>query len=161
NLEVLAEALAQIAEWTELVEVRRRQLEQGRTPTEKAQTAADLARLYENELGDVDGAIRMFVVGQQNAFDDARQRELVRLLRSTERWAEMAQVLERELPTLRESQANRQVDILLELGELRTDKLDRKNDAVQAYESALERDPKNPIALERLETLYEQLGRER
>ena len=103
----------------------------------------------------------MLVVAQANIHDDQRQKDLLRLLRQTQRWAEMAQVLERELPTLRETQASRQVDILLELGELRADKLDRKTDALAAYESALERDPKNPVALERLETLYEKLGRER
>ena len=39
NLEVLAEALAKIAEWSELAEVRRRQLEAATTPDEKAQRA--------------------------------------------------------------------------------------------------------------------------
>ncbi|MEO8549622.1 MAG: hypothetical protein ABI678_06600, partial [Kofleriaceae bacterium] len=161
NLEVLAEALAKIAEWSELAEVRRRQLEAAHDPSEKAQRAAEIARIDELELGDLDGAIRMLTVGQSNAFDDGRQKDLIRLLRMTSRWAEMAQVLERELPTVRESQVGRQVDILLELGELRSDKLDRKADALAAYESALERDPKNAVALEKLETLYEKLGRER
>ncbi|MEP6863170.1 MAG: tetratricopeptide repeat protein [Deltaproteobacteria bacterium] len=161
NLEVLAEALAKIAEWSELAEVRRRQLEAAPTPAEKSQHAAEIARIYELELGDLDGAIRMLTVAQTNAFDDARQKDLLRLLRLTQRWAEMAQVLERELPTVRESQTSRQVAILLELGELRADKLERKPDALAAYESALEREPKNPVALEKLETLYEQLGRER
>jgi golgin subfamily B member 1 len=161
NTETLAEALAKIAEWSELAEVRRRQLEAATTNVEKGQRAHEIAKLYENEIGDLDGAIRMLVVAQTNVHDDERQKDLLRLLRQTQRWAEMAQVLERELPTLREAQASRQVDILLELGELRADKLDRKPDALAAYESALERDPKNPVALERLETLYEKLGRER
>src|SRR5262249_28398777 len=34
-------------------------------------------------------------------------------------------------------------------------------EAAQAYEAVLERDPKNPLAAERLEKLYEQLGRDR
>lgn len=161
NLEVLAEALAKIGEWSELAEVRRRQLEAAPTHTEKALRAADIARIYEQETGDLDAAIRMLTVAQANVHDDQRQKSLLRLLRETNRWAEMAQVLERELPTLAQSSPTRQVEILLELGELRTDRLDRKQDAVQAYESALERDPKNPVALERLETLYEQLGKER
>jgi tetratricopeptide (TPR) repeat protein len=40
NLEVLGEALAKIAEWTELAEVRRRQLEASTTAEEKARRAA-------------------------------------------------------------------------------------------------------------------------
>ena len=161
NLEVLAESLAKIAEWSELAEVRRRQLELAQTPEEKAQRATELVHLYEHDLGDLDGAIRMLVVAQANVADETRQKELLRLLRATERWAEMAQVLERELPTVRENQIARQVEILVLLGELRADKLNRKPDAVQAYEAVLERDPKNPVASEHLETLYEQLGRER
>ena len=161
NTETLAEALAKIAEWSELAEVRRRQLEAATVPAEKAKWAAEIARLYENEIGDLDAAIRMLVVAQQNLHDDARQQELLRLLRQTARWAEMAQVLERELPTLRAGDAARQVAILLELGELRSEKLDRKADALVAYEGALEREPKNAVALEKLEILYEKLGRER
>ena len=161
NLEVLAEALTKTGESSELAEVRRRQLELAQTPAEKAQRATELVHIYEHDLGDLDGAIRMLVVAQANVIDETRQKELLRLLRATERWAEMAQVLERELPTIREDQVTRQVDILLQLGELRADRLNRKPDAVQAYESVLERDPKNPVASERLETLYEQLGRER
>ena len=146
NLEVLAEALAKIAEWSELAEVRRRQLELAQTPAEKAQRAAELVHLYEHDLGDLDGAIRMLVVAQANVADETRQKELLRLLRATERWAEMAQVLERELPTVRENQVARQVDILLQLGELRADKLERKPDAVLAYVAVLACLPNNPVA---------------
>jgi tetratricopeptide (TPR) repeat protein len=174
NLEVLAEALAKIAEWPELAEVRRRQLEAATAPADKAQRAGELAALYEQELGDIDGAIRMLVIAQANAIDTQRHKDLLRLLRSAGRWAEMAQVLERELATPpAEASAHqpeaestrmrlaRDVDVLLELGELRADKLDRAADAAAAYESVLDRDPKNPLAIERLEKLYEKLGRER
>src|SRR5262249_48610271 len=46
NLEILAEALEKIAEWSELAEVRRRQLEAAGTTAEKAKRAAELAKLY-------------------------------------------------------------------------------------------------------------------
>jgi tetratricopeptide (TPR) repeat protein len=171
NLEVLAEALAKIAEWSELAEVRRRQLEAATAPDDKARRASELARLYEHELGDIDAAIRMLVVAQAAVPDESRLKDLLRLLRGAQRWAEMAQVLERELQQLRASASRlpgvdratmaRDVDILLELGELRADKLDRAPEAVQAYESVIERDPKNPVASERLEKLYEALGRDR
>jgi golgin subfamily B member 1 len=170
NLEVLAEALGKIAEWSELAEVRRRQLEAATAPDDKARRASELARLYEHELGDIDAAIRMLVVAQTGAPDESRLKDLLRLLRGAQRWAEMAQVLERELQQLRASgrpsgldrtALAREVDILLELGELRADKLNRAPEAVQAYESVIERDAKNPVAAERLEKLYESLGRDR
>jgi len=162
NLEVLAEALAKIAEWSELAEVRRRQLESATSNEEKSKRATDLARLYEHELGDMDAAIRMLLIAQAAVPDETRQKELLRMLRGASRWAEMGQVLERELQSTRASGAiPRQVDLLLELGELRADKLNRPPDAVQAYEAVIERDPKNPVAADRLEKLYEQLGRDR
>ncbi|MGE5184051.1 MAG: hypothetical protein ACM31C_18400 [Acidobacteriota bacterium] len=160
NLEVLADALAKIAEWPELAEVRRRQLELAQTPQDKALRAGELARLYEHELGDLDAAIRMLQLAQTTAPDEARLKDLLRLLRGAERWADMAQVLERELASVR-GDAHRHVDMLLQLGELRADRLDRAADAAVAYEAVLERDAKNPIAIERLEQLYGRLGRER
>jgi tetratricopeptide (TPR) repeat protein len=169
NLEILAEALAQIAEWPELAEVRRRQLEAATAPQERARRATELAHLYERELGDLDAAIRMLVLAQAAVADQARLRELLRLLRTSERWVEMGQVLERELAQARASRSSlenrarqtREVDLLLELAELRADKLNRMPDAAQAYEAVLERDPDNPLAAQRLEKLYEQLGRDR
>lgn len=161
NLETLAEGLAKIAEWTELAEVRRRQLDAAGSMTEKAQRASELAKLYEQELGDADGAIRMLVIAQAAQPDEQREKDLLRLLRTAERWLEVASVLERNIKQVPPEQTKRQVEILLELGELRADKLNRQSEAVTAYESVLERDPKSAIATARLEMLYEALGRER
>jgi tetratricopeptide (TPR) repeat protein len=161
NLEVLAEALAKIAEWSELSEVRRRQLEAAQAPAEKAQRAGELAALYEQELGDLDGAIRMLHLAQQLSPVEARQQDLLRLLRAAGRWADVTAALERELPTVAATNAARQVAILLELGELRANKLEKPAEAAQAYEGVLERNPAEPTALAALERLYEQLGRDR
>ncbi len=161
NLEVLAEALEKIAEWTELAEVRRTQLEAATSPADKARRAAELAGLYERELGDTDGAIRMLLLAQAAQHDDARQRELLRLLRAAERWAEVAAVLERALPAVQAGDVDRQVELLLELAELRANRLDRQAEAIQAYEGVLERRPLEPAAAAALEALYEQLGRDR
>src|SRR5438093_11489739 len=103
----------------------------------------------------------MLLLAQTAASDDARHKDLLRLLRGAGRWLEMASVVERELSNVPAEALGRQVDVLLELGELRAERLDRPADAAQAYEAVLERDPKNPLAAERLETLYEQLGGDR
>ena len=159
NLEVLAEALSKIAEWPELAEVRRRQLENAGTEQEKAHMASELAKLYEQELGDSEASIRMLQVAQAAEPTEERHKELMRILRANERWAEMASALERELG--RSTGTPRHVEILLELGELRADKLKKAADAAHAYEAVIESDAKNPQASERLEKLYEQLGRDR
>ena len=161
NHEVLAEALAKIAEWPELAEVRRRQLESATTNVDKAQRAAELAQLYEHELGDLDAAARMLIVAQQILHDDARQRDLLRLLRATSRWGELAAVLEREVLTVRPADTERQAAILLELGDLRANRLNRPSEAALAYEGVLERRPHEPTATAALEALYERLGKDR
>ncbi len=159
NLEVLAEALAKIAEWPELAEVRRRQLESATTNVDKAQRAAELAQLYEHELGDLDAAVRMLMVAQQFLHDERRQHDLLRILRATSRWGELAAVLEREILTVRPADTERQVAILLELGELRANRLSRASEAAVAYEGVLERRPHDPTATAALEALYERLGK--
>jgi len=161
NVEVLAEALAKIAEWSELVEVRRKQLEAASAPAEKAQRASELANLYENELGDTDGAIRMLLIAQAAVPEDKRQQDLLRLLRAAQRWAEVAVVLERELPTIRPTDTERQTQVLLELGDLRASRLGRQADAVAAYEGVLALRPDEPTAIKALESLYETTGRDR
>ncbi|HEX4417707.1 MAG TPA: tetratricopeptide repeat protein [Kofleriaceae bacterium] len=161
NLEVLAEALEHIAEWSELAEVRRRQLEAATTSADKARRAGELARLYEHELGDLDAAARMLAVAQQAEHDDARQQVLLRILRDGEKWPELATALERELANVRSADVERQVAILLELGELRKTRLGRASDAAQAYEGVVERRPGHPAASAELEQLYDQLGSHR
>jgi tetratricopeptide (TPR) repeat protein len=161
NLEVLAEALGHIAEWSELAEVRRKQLEAAATPAERATRAADLAMVYEKELGDLDAAIRMWGIALAAQQDDAWQNELLRLLRATSRWSEVAAALERELPTISATNVDRQVAVLIEVADLRAQKLARPADAITAYEAVLEREPHDGRALAALETLYEQLGRDR
>jgi tetratricopeptide (TPR) repeat protein len=161
NLEVLAEALTQIGEWSELAEVRRRQLESATTNVDKAQRATELAQLYEHQLGDVSAAIRMLMTAQQVLPDDARQQELVRILRAGSRWAELVLALERELPTVPAVDTARQVAILLELGELRASRMNRAGEAAATYEAVLQRQPGEPTASAALETLYEQLGHDR
>jgi tetratricopeptide (TPR) repeat protein len=159
NLEVLAEALEKIAEWSELAEVRRRQLEAATTNEEKATRAAALAKLYENELGDTEAATRILQAAVQARPDEALNKELLRLLRAGERWGDVASALERELTQVRDG--NRRTELLLELGQLRADQLNRLPDAALAYEAVLDSDEKNAVAIERLEKLYEQLGRDR
>ncbi len=161
NLEVLAEALGKTAEWSELADVRKRQLERASTPDEKAQRAGEIAALYEHQLGDLPGAVAMLTTAQASVHDEGRHRDLTRLLRTTERWAELAQVMERDLRGGRFGQLSHRLEVLLELGALRADKLDREADAITAFEGVLELNPDNSVALDRLEVLYEKLGRDR
>ena len=118
---------------------------------------------YEHELGDLDGAIRMLVVAQANVPDDARQQDLLRLLRAHRALgrdgAARSSASCRRSPRpirsrARSSSCSSSASCAPTSSIAGTTRPPR-------FEAVLERDPKNPIALERLETLYEQLGRDR
>ena len=129
-----------------------------RQPAEQAQRATELAKLYDRELGDVDAAIRM-LAGRAGALpDDARQQELLRLLRARRalargRRASSSASCRRCVPT----DVARQVAILLELGELRADSASTgaptRSRPTRACSSAART---SPAAIAALETLYEQ-----
>ncbi len=158
--EVLGEALVHLAAWPELAELRRRQLDSATTPAERSERAAQLAALHEQQLGDVDGAIRHLQLALAAVPDDSRQRDLVRLLRARERWAELSAALESELARVPATDAERSIALLLELADVNMNRLDRPTEAAQAYERVIERRPGDPTADAALERLYAQLGRD-
>jgi tetratricopeptide (TPR) repeat protein len=162
NLRTLGEALERLGDWPELAEVRQAEIDASPTPADKARLATQLASIYEQKLGDVDAAVRMHQLALTAGVPvDASQRELARLLEQTQRWPELATTLERELTTMPAAAVDRQIAVLLRLGELRRDKLGKPADAALAYESVLERAAGHVPALIALEELYDRLGREK
>jgi len=162
NLGVLAEALFAQEHWGELAEVRIEQLDLTESVASKAKMAADVAQTYEEKLSDTDQAIAMYqrALGFDPSSTDS-QRALSRLLEQGERWPELAVACEQELSTVPATQVDRQVALLMRLGELRRDRLTKPGDAALAYESVLERRAHHIPALEALEVLYERLDREK
>ncbi len=162
NLQVFAEALEQLGEWAELAQIKSLEIEAAATPHDKARLATALAALYETKLGDVDAAIRTYqLAATAGVSGDAAQRELARLLEQHQRWPDLAGSLEREIASVPSAQVDRQVALLVRLGELRRDRLAKPADAALAFESVLERQPRHAVALAALEDLYERLGREK
>jgi len=162
NLGVLGEALFAQEQWAELAEVRLEQLELAGSDAEKAKIAAEVAQTYEDKLADADKAITMYQ--RALSFDPSlgdTQQSLVGLLERNERWADLAAALEQELARVPAEQEERQLELLLRLGELRRDMLTKPGDAALAYESVLELRPHHIPALESLEVLYERLDREK
>lgn len=162
NLQVLAEALSKLGAWSEFAEVRLSEIELATSNAEKVKLATHLGGIYEQQLSDVDNAIAM----HQRALTFGppapdSQREVARLLEENGRWPELAAAYELELTTVPASNVERQVGLLLRLGELRRDKLSKPGDAALAYEAVLERQATHIPALESLEQLYDRLGREK
>ncbi len=161
TLEVLGEALTHQGAWAELVDIRRRQLDDAGTPAEHARRASELATLYAEHLGDREGAIRMLTLAQGGVYDAARQRELVRLLGAAERWAALEPVLERALDALPATDLEGQTTLMLELGALRAQRLGKIQEAIGAYENVLQLRPGHEEAATALEALYAGGGRDR
>jgi tetratricopeptide (TPR) repeat protein len=160
HLAVLAEALAELESWHELAEVQIVQVEQATTTVEKGRLSHELAENYYRRLGDVERAAAAYRQAIDHGGDTAPSRKsLMYLLREHERWPELEEAYVKELELLPEDDEGRPA-LLMRLGALRRDHLDRMSEAAQAYEEALEIDPPNIPALEALAAIYERLGTE-
>ncbi len=162
NLRNLAEALEQLEDWPGFAQVRLQEIDLAGADADRARLAHALGEVYETKLGDIDNAIAMF----QRALDTGvaahgTQQSLIRLLEEHRRWPALEKALERELASTPAGKLKRQVELLLRLGELRRDKLDRAADAALAFEAILEREPHHVAALEALEALYQTLERQK
>jgi lipopolysaccharide biosynthesis regulator YciM len=160
NLRALANALSEQQAWPDLAEVRLKQIATVPAKTEKAELSRSLAELYQNKLNSVDDAVRMYSRAiQLDPSDDSSQRSLVALLEQHGRWRELAQALERELASVPADEIERQVTLLLRLGEIRRVNMNKLSEAAQAFELVLERRPHHRGALDALEALYGSLSR--
>ncbi|HWN67292.1 MAG TPA: tetratricopeptide repeat protein, partial [Haliangium sp.] len=160
HLAVLAEALAELESWHELAEVQILQIEQATTTVEKGRLSHELAENYYRRLGDVERAAAAYRQAIARGGDTAPSRKsLMYLLAEHERWPELEEAYVAELELLPEHDDNR-AGLLMRLGALRRDHLDRLSEAAQAYEEGLEVAPPNIPALEALAALYERLGSE-
>lgn len=160
NARALAEALEKLERWPELAAARRTEVELAQDRKEAARAALLLAHLEEDKLHDPDAAGRDF----RRAFEldptDPRPlRGLARIYEARGRWNELAETLETELGLCAPQDARR-LGLLLRIGEIRRDRMDRQVEAGSAFESALEIDPKNQIAIGALESIYHKLGRD-
>ncbi|MGH7338646.1 MAG: tetratricopeptide repeat protein, partial [Myxococcota bacterium] len=95
NLRTLSDALEHLGEWGELAEVRQAELDAAVVPAEKVRLATSLAHLYEQKLGDSEGAARAFQAAIATGHaPEGVHRELVRVLEQAQRWSELAIALE-------------------------------------------------------------------
>ncbi len=162
RLATLAEAYESQGRYAELAQTLRAASELAEPGTRRADLARRLARVCEQNLGDKQGAADAYHSVVENAPEDASSRgELSRLLGETGRFAELAAVYEHELTTIPAADVGQQIQLLSVLGELRRDRLGKPADAAAAFEAILELEPGQLAALDALQQLYGELGRDR
>jgi tetratricopeptide (TPR) repeat protein len=161
RLATLAEALENSEQWADLAQVRRSQLEISTTPADRARLALVLAKLYEDKLGDPDGALRLVQLAHQAVPTDATHRDQLRLLEAAGHHTELAAALERELTTISADDIDRQVELLSRIGEIRATRLGKPGEAALAYEAILQRQPGHGGAIAALEATYQRLGKDK
>lgn len=140
--------------WEDLAEVYRRRLDVESTPTAKLTTLRALARLYEEQLGDLDGAVSTHVaILELDPEAGASLDSLARIHRNRGNWAELAAVLARKLE--RESGPTRRVPIMFELADIRANRLGDSEQATEGFLAVLEIDAEHKGAVAALESLRE------
>lgn len=161
NLAILAEALESLQVWAELAETRALQIEHTRSTEERSRLCHELAEIYHRKLDDVDQAAEVYrrAISFGHAPSES-QRALALMLEEHERWPELETAYEQEIANTPESQDDRKLALLMNLGGLRRDRLGKLAEAAQACEEVLDLRPQHLPALQALEDLYEQLERQ-
>lgn len=139
--ELLANAYADVLGLHETVEVQR-------------STGAKLARIFEEELGDVQKAEETYryVLGV-DPLDSGALANLDRIYSSLEEWAELASVLEQRVKVAREEYEL--VDFYARLGKIYEERLEQSDDAIRVYRKIFdELDKAHEDAIEALARIY-------
>ncbi|MCG8424347.1 MAG: tetratricopeptide repeat protein [Proteobacteria bacterium] len=161
NLSLLAEAYQQTTDWASYVQVRTEQMKLSISDKEKGIIAYELAEVYHRQLGALDPAIAAYKQALAGGVEaENSQRKLFHLLEEHERWDELEQSYEQALVAIAPTDTNQRGRVLMRLGTLRRDRLNKPAEAVEAFEALLKLQPRDAEALEALERLYDDLGQE-
>ncbi|MEQ8457523.1 MAG: tetratricopeptide repeat protein [Sandaracinaceae bacterium] len=152
SLETLARIYAEAGKWDDLDRVYERLLPVVSTAKEKVRLHLQRGDLQETQLGDDAAAITAYAAALQHDPDceAAREARLAALERA-ERWPELAEAMTERLGRL--TSATDRARAYTELGALREERLEDREGALAAYESAIEAQPLHRPALDARERL--------
>ncbi len=152
SLERLAEKLGAFQRLTELYDEGTRRLRDN-SPDTTVDLALRAAQLFEVQIGDVQQAIARYqIVTEIDPSHIAALEALDRLYESTERWAELASVLEKKSEVA--SSPDEILAIQYKLGQLAEHRLNDLDRAVRYYRDILAAAPEHEPALRALEALF-------
>ena len=152
SLERLAENIDAWPSVTQLYDVEVQRLRE-ESPDDVVEMALRTAQIYEVQIGDVDSAIdRYRTVLEADAMHVQAIEALDRLYEATERWTELAGILEREVEV-----AGSPEDILtlqFRLGQVHQEHLNNVDGAIEQYQEILAAAPEHSSAMSALELLF-------
>jgi tetratricopeptide (TPR) repeat protein len=162
-----AEALSDLIEllrasgaWTELAAALARRAELELDPVQRGELYAELARVHDEQLGSPADAARFY--DRAAAADPGCRPALLalrRLHRERGAWDALAELLRRHIDTLAGAAPRDELAAdHRELGEVLAEHLGRPEDAVHAFQTALELQPRDAAALHGLKQVYRATG---
>ncbi|MEM6291924.1 MAG: hypothetical protein AAGA54_11685 [Myxococcota bacterium] len=138
--------------WDDLSEVYRKRLEVTDDVAARLATLRGLAKLQEEQLGDLEAAAESYRTILTLAENDAVSLDsLSRIYRNRGHWADLAAVLERKL-NLSSSDTSR-IPLMFELAQVHATRLQDSDSAVSGFLSVLELEPTHRATVEALEEL--------
>ncbi|MCP4604920.1 MAG: tetratricopeptide repeat protein [Proteobacteria bacterium] len=124
---------------------------------EKISLRRHIARIAEEELGDMDRAFENFLEVFKTSPDDTiAHGDLERLAGKTGKWE---QVVETYKTVLNTADASYIMELKLHLARVLDEEMRQPEEALAFYDAILGDDPKNPRAVSALEKIYAQMGR--
>jgi tetratricopeptide (TPR) repeat protein len=153
-LPLLRQLYESLNRWDQLVElIRKRAAAETISTTERAAALCEIGRISEEHLSDREAAREAY---ERAIHLDPAHRPALTALRALamgrEQWRDLVAMARRELQ-LTEDPAER-ARLLVEMGEVLFQKMERPSAAAEALEEALEHDPGNTRAAERLGMIY-------
>lgn len=151
--EVLEPIYVSHQDWPRLVRIYEIKLEAADDPAERLQLTRYIARLYEDQLEDLDGAFRWYGrVFRESPSDRSVRAQLVRLASVLDGWGELANVYQEYLDdeTSDAPEVREVATALAEIYDRRTGEVER---AHAAYRRVLQADPDDDATFARLEEM--------
>ncbi|MEO8875520.1 MAG: tetratricopeptide repeat protein, partial [Polyangiaceae bacterium] len=145
-LDGLVRLLEQGKRWRPLVEALVRRAQAAKSAENRRADRMHIAQIYSDELDDSAAAIGAWhAIEEEFGPDDESTSALAGMLRATERWDELAALLDEAAKRANSNESR--ATLLRQLGDVQRERLDNAASALFNYEAALASDPNEPGAL--------------